>query len=270
MPSRLVFAVVLLALGLPLQAQEPGQSGSSTAAATAGHGAGHGRRGRGPKRFMLANGEGAVIRLWRPDLSSVILRPEHGSVTLSPTGMEGLHALVVQRDWGDGEETLLRYLDLRGKPTGHSPRDLLAVAKSRFEIVPDPQPREHRRYRSGEEWGFLLRFDNRPVAGVAVTLTTAQGTRLDAVSAADGSVEFTLPDDFPRLVEGVKDDRSAGFQVSAVYRHQQLEYRTSLDADYRVDPRHWRSSGWGVAVASLGLVAGGLVGRRIRRREGVQ
>lgn len=264
MKHRLMAVALLGLLCLPAIGKETGTPGPEAAAS--GPETDHPYRARGTKRFMLANAEGAVVTVWRPDLTTAGLQPRHGTITLPPSSMEGFHAIVVERDWGDSRETLLRYLDLRGKPSGHSPRELLAAEKSRFEIVPDPLPREHRRYQSGETWGFRLRFDGRPVAGVTVTLTTTHGTVTKGVSDTDGGVMLTLPDDFPDLVEGVKTRRSAGFRVAAEHRHQGIGFQTSLDADYRVSPDHWRPRSWGLVLAGFGLVAGGLLGRHIQHR----
>lgn len=95
---------------------------------------------RGPKKFMLANAQEASILLWKPDLSTVPLTIEHGSITLPFTGVDNYHALVVRKDWGHLQETLIRYEYLQGKPSGHSTSELTRADKSNFEIVPDPVP----------------------------------------------------------------------------------------------------------------------------------
>lgn len=262
--------VLLGILSLPVQGQEraPEVNGSTQRNASSGQSQEHRHRVRGPVRFMLENTEGASIRYWKPDLTIVKLEPKHGVLTLPPSTMDGFHAIVVERTWGDSEEVLLRYLDRRGKPSGHSPRELLAAPKSRFEIVPDPLPREHRRYQSGETWGFVLRFDGQPVRDTTVTLTTDHGHTRQQVSDKRGRVMLDLPDDFPGVTEGIRDNRSASFRVSAEYHDQGMNYLTVLDADYRINPDHWHSSGWGFAFAGFGLVAGGLFGRRIQKWSG--
>jgi len=268
MKHKFIALTLLGTLCFPVQGKdEPGgESKSAQPIATSGQAAGHGHGSRGPARFMLANTEGASISFWKPDLTTTKLEPQHGTITLPRSGMEGFHTIVIKRNWGGSEEVLLRYLDLRGKPSGHSPRELLAVRKSHFEIVPDPLPREHRRYQSGETWGFVLRFDGQPVTDTAVTLTTAHGHTSKDISDIGGRVRLTLPDDFPDVKEGIKDDRSAPFQVSAEHHHQGMKFQTALDADYRINPRHWRSNGWGIAFAGFGLVAGGLLGRRVHQQ----
>lgn len=48
---------------------------------------------------------------------------------------------------------------------GPAPTAMLQSPKGELEIVPQPLPREHWRYRSGETWAFLVRFNGRPLPG---------------------------------------------------------------------------------------------------------
>jgi hypothetical protein len=216
---------------------------------------------RGPKRLMLENGEGARVTLWKPDLTTQPLSIEHGGFSMPKTGMDNYHAVVAERSWGDTKESLIRYEYLFGRPSKHSPSELAGTVKTDLEIVPDPIPREHYRYHSDQTWGFLLRLHGLPAGGIPLTLRTANGTQLEAVSDTSGRVAFHLPDDFPGLVPGARDERSAAFTVSAEMRDADMNYQTTLSADYRVNPAHWQSTRWGWMVAGLGFVAGGLLGR---------
>ena len=216
---------------------------------------------RAAKKLMLENAEGASVTLWKPDLSTQPLSFDQGGFTLPKTGMDNYHAVVAERTWGDTKESVIRYEYLFGRPSKHSPGELAGAVKTDLEIVPDPIPREHYRYHSDQTWGFLLRLHGTPAGGIPLTLRTANGTQLDAVSDPSGRVAFRLPDDFPGLVPGVRDDRSAAFTVSAEMRDADMIYQTTLSADYRVNPAHWQSTRWGWMVAGLGFVAGGLLGR---------
>lgn len=216
---------------------------------------------RGPKKLMLENGEGASVTLWKPDLTTQPLTFEQGGFTLPKTGMDNYHAVVAEKDWGDSKESVIRYEYRFGRPSEHSPSELARAVKTALEIVPDPIPREHYRYHSDQTWGFKLRLHGLPAGGIPLTLQTANGTHLEAVSDTSGRVKFHLPDDFPDVLPGKRDNRSATFTISAGMRGAGIDYQTTLSADYHINPSHWQSSRLGLLVAGLGFVAGGLLGR---------
>jgi len=216
---------------------------------------------RGPKKFMLANSEGAVIRLWKPDLTSLPLTVEQGSITLPRTGVDNYHAVIVEKDWGYLKEALIRYEYMHGKPSGHSTSELTAVEKTAFEIVPDPVTREHQHYHSDQSWNFFLRFKGTPAADIPVTLQTSHGSRVNTVSDSEGKISLHIPDDFPDIKKGERDRRTAEFSISAEVTDAEVTYQTVLNAEYRVNPSHWQSLGMGVAVTGFGMLAGAFIGR---------
>ncbi len=217
---------------------------------------------RGPKQLMLENAQGAKVVLWKPDLTSQPLQPHHDAVTLPKTGMDNYHALVVEKDWGTSKETLIRYEHMFGRPSKRSPSELTAADKTEFEIVPTPVPREHYRYQSGQEWGFQLRLHGQPLAGQTLTLETEHGTRLESVTDDTGYAAFRLPDDFPDVVAGERDRRSAEFIVAAATDAAGVTYQTALSASYHLNPSHWQSQSMGWAVVGVGFLVGGLLGRQ--------
>jgi hypothetical protein len=221
----------------------------------------HQQHRRGPKQIALTDSKGAVARLWKPDLTTLPLTVEHGSITLPRTGVDNYHAVIVEKDSGHLKKALIRYEYLRGKPSGHSTNELTAAEKTTLEIVPDPVPREHQHYRSDQIWNFILRFKGTPAAGIPVILETSHGTRVNAVSDSEGKVSLNIPDDFPNLTEGERDRRTAEFSISAEMKDTGILYQTLLSAEYRVNPGHWQSSGLGVAITGLGLLTGVFLGR---------
>ena len=84
---------------------------------------------------------------------------------------------------------------------------------------------------------------------------------MSSISNQDGVVTFPIPDDFPLLESSGRDRRSAEFTLSAETRDQGVIYQSRLHAEYRVDPGHRQSTGLGILVAGIGMVAGGLLGR---------
>ena len=251
----LIFFILIPAPDLVAQTTTRPESGPEQA------GGQHQQHRRGPKKITLADSEGAVARLWKPDLTTLPLTVEHGSITLPRTGVDNYHAVVVEKDRGHMKEVLIRYQYMHGKPSGHSTSELTAAEKTPFEIVPDPVPREHQHYRSDQLWNFLLRFKSTPAAGVPVILETSNGSRVNGVSDGDGRVSLQIPDDFPDLEEGERDRRSAEFSIRAEKKDAGILYRTLLSAEYRVNPSHWQSAGLGVVFAGFGMLAGVLLGR---------
>lgn len=217
---------------------------------------------RGPKQLMLENADGAVITFWKPNLTTQPLTPVHGGVTLPKTGMDNYHAVVAEKDWGSSKETVIRYEYLFGRPSKHSPSELAGAVKTEFEIVPAPIPREHFRYLSEQRWGFQVRLHGQPAADIPLSLETEFGSRLAAVTDAQGYAVFRLPDDFPDVVEGLRDRRKAEFAVSATTEDGGVAYQTMLTASYHLNPSHWQSASMGWAVVGIGFIAGALLGRQ--------
>jgi hypothetical protein len=219
------------------------------------------RHGRGPKMLEMGIPEGATITLWQPDLVTRQLDAQHGHVVIPKTGMDNYHAVVAEKDSGKVKQAIIRYEYQRGKPSGHSTTELTAVQKTDFEIVPDPVPREHRHYQSGETWSFILRFQGSPVANIPVSLNTAHGNVVSGTSDKSGQVALHIPDDFPDVQAGERDERSAAFDVTAEYVTAGITYKTRLNSEYRVNPAHWKSLMLGMLVAGFGMIAGGVIGR---------
>jgi hypothetical protein len=221
---------------------------------------------RGPKKLMLTNAQGAKVTLWKPDLTTQLLEPEHGAFTLPKTGMDNYHAIVAEKDWGDVKEAVIRYEYTFGPPSKRSPSELAAAVKTEFEIVPDPIPREHYRYHADQTWGFILRLHGEPVPNLAVALESENGTRLASQTDQNGRVTFHLPDDFADIVEGERDRRSTPFAIMAETSDNGVGYQTMLTSEYRMTPSHWQSTELGLMMAGIGLITGGLIGRV--RKEG--
>jgi len=211
---------------------------------------------RGPKQYQINSAEGASITLWKPDLQRRQLNERMGVITVPPTGVDNYHAVVLKKDWGDEMEVVIRYVYMQGRPSGQSPKKLLAAKKSEHEVVPIPLPREHHRYYAATSWSFLVRHNGIPLVGHVVHFTTRNGSQLEAVTDQNGEVTFSFPDDFEAVVDGVRERRNAGFDVFSEFEDDGINYQTTLTGDYYLPASHWESKEWGLVVAAIGFLFG--------------
>ncbi len=158
-----------------------------------------------------------------------------------------------------------------GNP-GASPKDLLTVPKHELEIVPAPLPREHRRYREAEKWDFLVRFEGKPLAGQPLVMETEFGSRLSAVTNAEGLATLVFPRDFKPVPDSVGENderrRTGRFVLSTEKTLGDKRYLTAFNHQYGQDPERNRSLAWGAAFGILGMAAATPLLRRRKTSEG--
>lgn len=276
MSKSVVIAVALAGLLLgsaPLQAalswssQLPaGGEGKQERKAAGGHVHG-GHRGGTP--FYLHDSAGAEAEVWLPTLMRRSLEVDgRGVVRLSGTGLDNYHLLYARRQGEGLDELALRYQPMRGKPSGESPRLLVGYRKGALDIVPSPLTREHQRYQSGRPAVYTVMFKNRPLPSQPLQLTTSNGTTLELLSDGQGMVSVLLPDDFKGVGPGRSANRPAEFVLSTSYENGGIDYRTTISADYHVNPSHWQSTGGGLLAMLAGFVGGLVVIRRSRKGQG--
>lgn len=250
--KRMLLALLGLALVMPAWAD--GELAWRPPAPSAGQGS-HGGHAMMPTGWRLDGmGEGVQVRMIAPDLVVHTLEAKGAVFPMPRTGMDYYHVLVASRA-GDGRvETAIRYVPLGGRPSGHSPAEVVALPKARLEIVPDPLPREHWRYEGKRSAGFLLRFDSHPLAGRAMRLKTAKGSELVIQTDARGRAEIVVPDD----LDPAAGQRQLG-EMTLVAEHrdtQGLMHVTTLSASYAPSPEHWRSLPLGAFMGLAGLGVG--------------
>lgn len=217
--------------------------------------------------FRLVEGEGARLSLMRPDLAKAPITADvNGHVVIKPDGMAYFHVLIASRVNADATMTAIRYFHMFGRLTPVSPSVLLDRVKSKLEIIPDPLPREYRQYGAAHSAKFIVRFKGRPLADQTVNLTTSNGTHLEQRTDIDGQLAFTLPDDFSATHAGYMHNRLAEMLLDTAYKSDDHSYRTTLSAGYSVNPAHWRSLSGGVLVAGGGLLLGGFITWRMKRK----
>ncbi len=211
--------------------------------------------------------DNASVMLWKPDRTVIPLSLSEGQVRLPKTGVDNYHVLVAEQEIGHLKKAFIRYVFRYGKPSGYSTRDVVNANKTELEIIPDPIPREHDHYYSQQSWSFRIQFRTQPLANYVVELHTGNGTHLQQVTDKYGRVTFTLPDDFPHVVAGRRDKRTA--TMTLVVRHQtgSHQWQTIFMSDYAVNPAHWQSTSWGSWVMLMGMVLGRVMVRLNRKQN---
>lgn len=226
-------------------------------------GGGH-QHGGASNGYRLVDGVGATIEQWAPTLENQHLLPDLGG-TVQPkrTGMEYYHALVARK----GNQTAVRYVVMRGRPSGHSPSELFEAAKSSLEIVPLPYAREHWRFHAGKQAQFQVRSNGIPLSRVTLSMRTSNGTRRFFNTDDEGMVTVAFPRDFSDVSPGRGNNPAAEFVLGV---RNDLESFT-LSGPYHVNPDNWQSFSQGALVMMLGFVSGivliGTHGRHQGRRN---
>jgi hypothetical protein len=290
--SRLLL-LALLWLAQPVQALHwQLDAGSGRAAANPGGGHDHGHTqgesarpesGTAPQPTVrmrhgtvpqLSDSNGVEVTLWKPEAQRIELADKQPRLPRTAPGY--YQALVAVREHDQGEDSAIHYLrlrspeepDLRGwfsfRPENRiSPAELTTARKARLEIVPAPLPREMRTYHEGMRATFQVRLDGQPLGGASVGLRTANGSILIEETDPRGRVTFILPMDFTEVLPGRNATPPAQMVLRTVYRSDEQRFATSLTMPYGPHPSNWQSAGWAFGLLLMGMIGGGLLGRRV-------
>lgn len=150
---------------------------------------------------------------------------------------------------------------------GPSPRAMLRNQKSELEIVPQPLPREHGKYREGERWAFLVRFKNQALPGATVSFETENGSKTIYATDNDGLIAVQFPRDMkPEALEKAGDHETpkAQYVLSVEHAGNGKHYQTAFNYYYEPHRDTGKSMSAGVAFMGLGAV---LAAPLLRRRQ---
>jgi hypothetical protein len=146
-----------------------------------------------------------------------------------------------------------------GERGAKDPTAMFMQRKHELEIIPQPFPREHARYRADESWKFLTRFNGNPLPNLKVVLETQNGTKLELVSDAQGIVTVHLPDDFKaeEQKEAGKHGRGmpgADFVLVSEHVEGSKTYLTAFNSSYGKNAYDKRSLALGLGFTLLGMI----------------
>jgi hypothetical protein len=141
-----------------------------------------------------------------------------------------------------------------------NPTALFMQQKHELQIIPQPYPREHSRYRANEDWKFLVHFNGKPLASQKVFLETANGTKAELASDAQGVVTIRIPDDFKtearQNTAGGHEHgrRSSDFVLATEHADGGKSYLTAFNNSYGKDAFDQRSLAMGLGFTLLGMI----------------
>ena len=142
-----------------------------------------------------------------------------------------------------------------------NPTAMFMQQKHELEIIPQPYPREHSRYRANEAWKFLVRFNSKPLANQRVFMETGNGSKAELASDALGMITVRIPDDFKLEAEkkaGGEHDhgrRASDFVLATEHAEGGKRYLTAFNAGYGTDAFYQRNLAMGLGFTLLGMIA---------------
>lgn len=185
---------------------------------------------------------------------------EMAGAVLDKPATGGFHWLSAREEQPDTVRvaSTVYYFGERG---AKNPAAMFMQQKSELEIIPQPYPREHSRYRANEDWKFLVRFNSQPLAAQKVTLETSNGSKIELMTDVQGVVKLHLPDDFK--AEEVKTEmgqhshgrKTGDFVLVAERIEAGKTYLTAFNSGYGPDAFDGRSLAWGLGFTFLGMVS---------------
>jgi len=184
---------------------------------------------------------------------------EMAGAKLDKPATGGFHLLTAREEEGNAVRvaSTVYYFGERG---AKNPTAMFMQQKNELEIIPQPHPREHSRYRANEDWQFLVRFNGQPLANHKVNLETSNGSKVEMLTDATGVLSVHVPDDFKPVEEkkeGAGHDhgmrRGADLVLATEYAAEGKTYLTAFNSSYGPDAFDGRSLAMGLGFTLLGM-----------------
>jgi len=168
----------------------------------------------------------------------------------------GFHWLAAREEL-DGRVLVASTVHYSTERSAQNPTAMFMRQKHELEIIPQPYPREHSRYRANESWKFLVRFNGKPLVEQKVHVETANGTHTELSSDTRGMVTLVMPDDFmdAKNKNSAHDHgrRGADFVLATEHAEGGISYLTAFNASYGPDAFDQRSLALGLGFTLLGM-----------------
>ncbi len=182
---------------------------------------------------------------------------EMAGARLDKPAAGGFHWLAAREEQG-GQVKVASTVHFFTGSGAKTPTAMFMQPKHELEIIPRPFPREHSRYRANEDWKFLVRFNGKPLASQKVNLETANGTRAELLSDAQGMITVRVPDDFkaeaPQKTAGSYGRRGSDFVLATEHAESGKTYLTAFNAGYGTDAFYQRDLAMGLGFTLLGMI----------------
>lgn len=213
--------------------------------------------------IMPQNIVAASIDAWsnnlKDDKAHRQLALEMGGAMLDKPANGGFHWLSAREEQGDTVR-VASTVQAFGERGAKDPTAMFMQQKHELEIIPQPYPREHSRYRAGEDWQFLVRFNGSPLPGQKVYLETSNGSMSEFVADVQGVVTLPVPDDFKAEEEskgagGHNHGRTgADFVLATEHAEGGKTYLTAFNSSYGKNAYDQRSLALGIGFTLLGML----------------
>ncbi|GAB4115443.1 MAG: hypothetical protein Fur0026_01310 [Sideroxydans sp.] len=183
-----------------------------------------------------------------------------GGARLDKPSTGGFQMLTAREEQGDAVHvaSTVHYFGERG---AKNPTAMFMQQKNELEIIPQPYPREHSRYRANEDWQFLVRFNGQPLANQKVNLETTNGSKMELLTDAAGVLTLHVPDDFKpaeqqKAGEGHAHGMRRGAELVLATEHvaEGKTYLTAFNSSYGPDAFDGRSLVLGLGFTLLGMI----------------
>jgi hypothetical protein len=169
----------------------------------------------------------------------------------------GFHWLAAREEQGN-KVLVASTVHSFGERGAKDPTAMFMQQKHELEIIPQPFPREHSRYRAGESWKFLVRFNGHPLIGQKVVLETQNGSKAEWVSDEQGVLAVQLPDDFKSeevpAANGGHGMPGADFVLVSEYTWGDKSYITAFNSSYGKNAFDKRSLAMGMGFVLFGMI----------------
>lgn len=205
-----------------------------------------------------------TIDAWSSDLDDAEghrqLAMELGGAMMDKPATGGFNWLSAREERGNSVRVASMVQPIMGRG-GKNPTAMFMLQKNELEIIPQPYPREHSRYRANEDWKFLVRYNGKPLSAQVVYLETSNGSMTEFKSDAKGVFSIHVPDDFkpqkenkPAMGGHSHGRRGANFVLATEYTDGGKHYLTAFNSSYSPNAFDQRSLAMGLGFTLLGML----------------